>query len=45
MQTRREFLKKTAGTAAGATMLVAGTASFRGGPDAYASNIAGLKQG
>jgi len=31
--------------AAGATVLVAGTASFKGGPDAYASNIAGLKQG
>jgi ribulose-phosphate 3-epimerase len=29
--------------AAGATMLVAGTATFRGGPSAYASNIAGLK--
>lgn len=28
---------------AGATMLVAGTASFRGGPDAYAANIAALK--
>jgi hypothetical protein len=24
-------------------VLVAGTASFRGGPDAYAANIAGLK--
>jgi ribulose-phosphate 3-epimerase len=31
--------------AAGATVLVAGTASFRGGPDAYAGNIASLKQG
>ncbi|RYD88204.1 MAG: ribulose-phosphate 3-epimerase [Sphingomonadales bacterium] len=31
--------------AAGANVLVAGTASFKGGPDAYASNIAGLKQG
>jgi ribulose-phosphate 3-epimerase len=31
--------------AAGATVLVAGTASFKGGPSAYASNIAGLKQG
>ncbi|BBK33344.1 ribulose-5-phosphate 3-epimerase [Stella humosa] len=29
--------------AAGADMLVAGTASFTGGPDAYASNIARLK--
>ena len=29
--------------AAGATMLVAGTASFRGGPQAYAANIAALK--
>ncbi|TPE59249.1 ribulose-phosphate 3-epimerase [Sandaracinobacter neustonicus] len=29
--------------AAGATMLVAGTASFRGGPDRYAANIAALK--
>jgi ribulose-phosphate 3-epimerase len=29
--------------AAGATMLVAGTATFRGGPAAYAANIAGLK--
>jgi ribulose-phosphate 3-epimerase len=29
--------------AAGATMLVAGTATFRGGPQAYAANIAGLK--
>ena len=28
---------------AGATVLVAGTAAFRGGPDAYASNIAGLR--
>jgi ribulose-phosphate 3-epimerase len=36
---------KTAGpcVAAGATALVAGTAVFRGGPDAYARNIAGLK--
>lgn len=31
--------------AAGATMLVAGTASFKGGPSDYASNIAALKQG
>jgi ribulose-phosphate 3-epimerase len=31
--------------AAGATMLVAGTATFRGGPAAYAANIAGLKAG
>ena len=31
--------------AAGATALVAGTAVFRGGPDAYASNIARLKGG
>ena len=30
--------------AAGATALVAGTASFKGGPDAYAGNIAALKQ-
>ncbi len=30
--------------AAGATVLVAGTATFKGGPSAYASNIAGLKQ-
>lgn len=29
--------------AAGANVLVAGTASFRGGPSAYASNIAGLR--
>jgi ribulose-phosphate 3-epimerase len=29
--------------AAGATVLVAGTASFRGGPSAYAANIAALK--
>jgi ribulose-phosphate 3-epimerase len=29
--------------AAGADTLVAGTATFRGGPSAYASNIAGLK--
>lgn len=29
--------------AAGADVLVAGTATFRGGPDAYAGNIAGLK--
>jgi ribulose-phosphate 3-epimerase len=29
--------------AAGATVLVAGTATFRGGPTAYAANIAGLK--
>jgi ribulose-phosphate 3-epimerase len=28
---------------AGATVLVAGTAAFRGGPDAYAANIAGLR--
>ena len=28
---------------AGATVLVAGTATFRGGPDRYAANIAGLK--
>jgi ribulose-phosphate 3-epimerase len=28
---------------AGADVLVAGTATFRGGPDAYASNIAGLR--
>lgn len=30
--------------AAGATVLVAGTASFKGGPAAYAGNIAGLKR-
>ena len=30
--------------AAGANVLVAGTATFKGGPSAYASNIAGLKQ-
>lgn len=30
---------------AGATALVAGTAVFRGGPDAYAANIAALKAG
>ena len=29
--------------AAGADALVAGTATFRGGPDAYAANIAGLR--
>jgi ribulose-phosphate 3-epimerase len=29
--------------AAGADVLVAGTATFRGGPDAYAANIAALK--
>jgi ribulose-phosphate 3-epimerase len=29
--------------AAGADVLVAGTATFRGGPDAYAANIAGLR--
>lgn len=32
-------------TDAGATALVAGTAAFRGGPDAYAANIAALKSG
>jgi len=31
--------------AAGANVLVAGTATFRGGPSAYAANIAGLKAG
>ncbi len=31
--------------AAGADVLVAGTATFRGGPDAYATNIAGLRAG
>jgi ribulose-phosphate 3-epimerase len=31
--------------AAGANVLVAGTATFRGGPDAYADNIRGLKGG
>lgn len=31
--------------AAGATALVAGTATFRGGPDCYAANIAGLRKG
>ena len=30
--------------AAGATALVAGTATFRGGPSQYAANIAGLRQ-
>jgi ribulose-phosphate 3-epimerase len=30
---------------AGATALVAGTAAFRGGPDAYADNIAALRGG
>ncbi len=30
---------------AGATVLVAGTAVFRGGPDAYADNIRALKGG
>ncbi|MEO0872071.1 MAG: ribulose-phosphate 3-epimerase, partial [Pseudomonadota bacterium] len=29
--------------AAGATALVAGSASFKGGPDHYASNIAALR--
>jgi ribulose-phosphate 3-epimerase len=29
--------------AAGADVLVAGTATFRGGPDRYAANIAALK--
>jgi ribulose-phosphate 3-epimerase len=28
---------------AGADVLVAGSATFKGGPDAYAANIAGLK--
>jgi ribulose-phosphate 3-epimerase len=31
--------------AAGADVLVAGTATFRGGPDAYAENIRGLRGG
>jgi ribulose-phosphate 3-epimerase len=31
--------------AAGADVLVAGTATFKGGPDAYAQNIAGLRIG
>jgi ribulose-phosphate 3-epimerase len=31
--------------AAGADTLVAGTATFKGGPDHYAANIAGLKAG
>jgi ribulose-phosphate 3-epimerase len=31
--------------AAGADVLVAGTATFKGGPDLYASNIAGLRAG
>jgi ribulose-phosphate 3-epimerase len=31
--------------AAGATVLVAGTAAFRGGPDSYASNIRALRGG
>jgi ribulose-phosphate 3-epimerase len=30
---------------AGATVLVAGTAAFRGGPDSYASNIRTLRGG
>ena len=30
---------------AGATVLVAGTAAFRGGPDQYAANIAALRGG
>ena len=30
---------------AGATVLVAGTAAFRGGPDQYAANIAALRAG
>ncbi|MBA3667459.1 MAG: ribulose-phosphate 3-epimerase [Sphingomonas sp.] len=30
---------------AGATVLVAGTAAFRGGPDHYAANIAALREG
>ena len=30
---------------AGATVLVAGTAAFRGGPDAYAANIRALREG
>ena len=30
---------------AGATVLVAGTAAFRGGPDNYAANIAALRGG
>ena len=29
--------------AAGADVLVAGTATFRGGPDSYAENIRGLR--
>jgi ribulose-phosphate 3-epimerase len=28
---------------AGADVLVAGTATFKGGPDAYAANIKGLR--
>ena len=31
--------------AAGATVLVAGTATFKGGPSAYAKNIAALRGG
>ncbi|MEC8851379.1 MAG: ribulose-phosphate 3-epimerase, partial [Pseudomonadota bacterium] len=31
--------------AAGADVMVAGTACFRGGPDHYAANIAALKAG
>jgi ribulose-phosphate 3-epimerase len=31
--------------AAGATALVAGSAVFKGGPEAYAGNIAALKGG
>ena len=30
--------------AAGASMLVAGTATFKGGPSCYADNIAALRQ-
>ena len=30
---------------AGATVLVAGTAAFRGGPDSYAANIRALRGG
>jgi len=30
---------------AGADVLVAGSAAFKGGPEAYAANLAGLKGG
>ena len=40
---RRERDCRRACVDAGATALVAGTAAFRGGPDAYAANIRGLR--